>query len=101
MSVRKDMLAGLPFKGNCDPNHRNGDLLNARCDRGSSDVMDALAKRTILMCKAVQMDVSELDCGAKEQKDGDDGNEQKTRSRVLCPKFAGFSHNYSQYISAC
>jgi hypothetical protein len=94
------MLAGLPFKGDHDPKHRNGDFLNARHDRGSSDVMGALAKCAILMCKTVQMDVSELDCGAKEQKDSDDGNEQKTHPRVLCPKFADSPHNYSQYISA-
>jgi hypothetical protein len=47
--VRKNMFAGLPFKGDHDPNHRYGDLLNARRDRGSSDVMGALAKCPILI----------------------------------------------------
>jgi hypothetical protein len=47
--------------------------------------MGALAQLAILMFKTVQMDVRELDCGAKEQKDGYNGKEQKTHPRVLWP----------------
>lgn len=97
--VPKDLFSSFEIKGNGDPGYRNGELLYARCHRGSSDIMSALAQRAILMFKTVQMDVGELDCSAEENEDGDNGEEQKTHPRVLWPKFAGSAHNYSQYIS--
>ena len=75
MRVGKDMRARLPVNGNRNPGYRSGDLLDAMYDRGSSDMMDALAQRAILMRNTIYVDVGDLDGCAIEQKDGDDGNQ--------------------------
>jgi len=94
VGIGKDMCAGLPVSRKRNPGYRSGDLLDAMYDRGSSDMMDALAKRAILMGNAVYVDVGDLDGCAIEQKDGDDGNQQKTNGRVPKPIFAAKSHSY-------
>jgi hypothetical protein len=69
------MRAGLPVNGNRNSGYRSGHLLDALHDHRASDIVDALAKRAILMRNTIYMDVSDLDGCAIEQKDGDDGNQ--------------------------
>jgi len=94
------MRAGLQVNGKRNPGYRSGDLLDTMNDRRSSDMMDALAKRTILMGNTIYVDVGDLDGCAIEQQDGNNGNQQKTNGRILKPVFAAKSHNYNQYIAA-
>jgi hypothetical protein len=39
----------LPVNGNRNPGYRSGDLLDAVYDRRADNIVDALAKRAILM----------------------------------------------------
>jgi hypothetical protein len=77
------MQAELPIRRDRNPGELSRDFLDAGCDRGSNDVLDALAKDAILMDYTVCMEVRDLDGGGKEQECGEQGNQQKTPRRVL------------------
>jgi len=62
-------------------------------------MMSALAHHAVLVRRTVHMDVHYLDRGAKQEKDGDYGNKQKTRPRFLRPEFTESSHNSSLYLT--
>ena len=61
--------------------------------------MRPLANHAVLVRRTVHMDVHYLDRGAKQEKDGDYGNKQKTRPRFLRPEFTESSHNSSLYLT--
>ena len=77
------MQAELPIQGNRNPGQLSGDFLDAGCDRGPNDVLDALAKHAILVGNTVHMEVRDLDCRGKEKEYGNQRNQQKTPRRVL------------------
>jgi hypothetical protein len=68
-------------------------LLNARWCGLMHDSVGALAQRAIRVPNTVRMDVGQLNCGAKEEKDREEAHKQSPSARVGCPHFLDPRHS--------
>jgi hypothetical protein len=89
----------LPLKWNRNAGYCNENLPDAGCSSRSDYVVCALAERAILMGCTVHMDVRKLDCGAKEENEHDEPNEQIANPRVLWTNWTDPSHGNCHYSS--
>jgi len=83
MRIGEDARAVLALNGNGNSSECNENLSDGMNRGGPYYMMGALTNHTVLVRCPVHMDVHNLDRSAEEQKNGDDGNKQKTHARIL------------------